>query len=165
MGMTNRQRVGRVAGREAAANAKELARSPRTVGLMTVCNSCVIARGCARMFPAMRCGASFVDGDLTYFANVHGCRRLYYVASSRRPHEFNVNVPQNLAQVARRPYSLFGTAAGVAGCSRATEPGRSRCGSAALRRRGGFFIPRRRRFHDPRWCFGAPPSRGPVSIA
>src|SRR5258708_26057175 len=76
--------------------------------LMTVCNSCRYCEGLCAVFPAMEMRRSFVDGDLTYFANLcHGCGACYYDCQFSPPHEFNVNVPQNLAQVRAESYQAY----------------------------------------------------------
>src|SRR5919205_717844 len=68
--------------------------------LMTVCNSCRYCEGLCAVFPAMEMRRAFPDGDLNYIANLcHGCGACYYDCQFAPPHEFNVNVPVNLAQV------------------------------------------------------------------
>ena len=68
--------------------------------LMTVCNSCRYCEGLCAVFPAMEMRRAFPDGDLNYIANLcHGCGACYYDCQFSPPHEFNVNVPQNLAIV------------------------------------------------------------------
>jgi citrate/tricarballylate utilization protein len=68
--------------------------------LMTVCNSCRYCEGLCAVFPAMEMRRTFPDGDLNYLANLcHGCGGCYYDCQFAPPHEFNVNVPQNLAVV------------------------------------------------------------------
>src|SRR5271163_1086858 len=76
--------------------------------LMTVCNSCRYCEGLCAVFPAMEMRRSFTDGDLSYFANLcHGCGACYYDCQFTPPHEFNVNVPRNLAQVRADSYQAY----------------------------------------------------------
>jgi citrate/tricarballylate utilization protein len=74
--------------------------------LMTVCNSCRYCEGLCAVFPAMEMRWSFSDGDLNYLANLcHGCGACYYDCQFSPPHEFNVNVPRNLAEVRAESYA------------------------------------------------------------
>jgi len=76
--------------------------------LMTVCNSCRYCEGLCAVFPAMEMRRSFSDGDLSYLANLcHGCGACYYDCQFAPPHEFNVNVPKNLAQVRAESYRAY----------------------------------------------------------
>jgi len=76
--------------------------------LMTVCNSCRYCEGLCAVFPAMEMRRSFADGDLNYLANLcHNCGACYYDCQFSPPHEFNVNVPQVLAQVRSESYSHY----------------------------------------------------------
>ena len=71
--------------------------------LMTVCNSCRYCEGLCAVFPAMEMRRAFSDGDLNYFANLcHGCGACYTDCQFSPPHEFNVNVPQDAGDRARR---------------------------------------------------------------
>ena len=71
--------------------------------LMTVCNSCRYCEGLCAVFPAMEMRRSFSDGDLNYLANLcHACGACYTDCQFSPPHEYNVNVPQTLADRARR---------------------------------------------------------------
>lgn len=66
--------------------------------LMTVCNSCRYCEGLCAVFPAMEMRRSFSDGDLNYLANLcHSCGACYADCQFSPPHEYNINVPQNLA--------------------------------------------------------------------
>jgi citrate/tricarballylate utilization protein len=76
--------------------------------LMTVCNSCRYCEGLCAVFPAMEMRWSFSDGDLNYLANLcHGCGACYYDCQFSPPHEFNVNVPRNLAEVRADSYAAY----------------------------------------------------------
>jgi citrate/tricarballylate utilization protein len=76
--------------------------------LMTVCNSCRYCEGLCAVFPAMEMRRSFADGDLNYLANLcHNCGACYYDCQFSPPHEFNVNVPQVLAQVRNASYVQY----------------------------------------------------------
>jgi citrate/tricarballylate utilization protein len=76
--------------------------------LMTVCNSCRYCEGICAVFPAMEMRRAFSDGDLSYLANLcHSCGACYYDCQFSPPHEFNVNVPQVLAQVRSESYEAY----------------------------------------------------------
>lgn len=76
--------------------------------LMTVCNSCRYCEGLCAVFPAMELRRSFGDGDLNYLANLcHGCGACYVDCQFSPPHEFNVNVPQTLAEVRAQSYRAY----------------------------------------------------------
>jgi citrate/tricarballylate utilization protein len=66
--------------------------------LMTICNACRYCEGLCAVFPAMAMRRSFAAGDLNYLANLcHGCGACYADCQFAPPHDFNVNVPRNLA--------------------------------------------------------------------
>ena len=70
---------------------------------MTVCNSCRYCEGLCAVFPAMEMRRAFPDGDLHYLANLcHGCGACYVDCQFSPPHEFDVNVPHDLAKVRAR---------------------------------------------------------------
>jgi citrate/tricarballylate utilization protein len=76
--------------------------------LMTVCNACRYCEGLCAVFPAMEMRREFPDGDLNYLANLcHSCGACYYDCQFSPPHEFNVNVPKNLAQVRAESYRAY----------------------------------------------------------
>jgi citrate/tricarballylate utilization protein len=76
--------------------------------LMTVCNSCRYCEGLCAVFPAMEMRRAFSDGDLNYLANLcHSCGACYVDCQFSPPHEFNVNVPQVLAQVRNDSYGSY----------------------------------------------------------
>ena len=89
--------------------------------LMTVCNSCRYCEGLCAVFPAMEMRRAFPDGDLNYLANLcHGCGACYYDCQFSPPHEFNVNVPQTLAQVRADPTGPTPGRGAAPACSTAT---------------------------------------------
>lgn len=76
--------------------------------LMTVCNSCRYCEGLCAVFPAMEMRRAFPDGDLNYLANLcHACGACYVDCQFAPPHEFAVNVPQNLAIVRAESYRVY----------------------------------------------------------
>lgn len=76
--------------------------------LMNVCNSCRYCEGLCAVFPAMELRRSFADGDLNYLANLcHSCGGCYVDCQFAPPHEFNVNVPQVLAEVRVDSYQSY----------------------------------------------------------
>ena len=76
--------------------------------LMDVCNSCRYCEGLCAVFPAMEMKRSFTDGDLNHLANLcHSCGACYHDCQFSPPHEFNVNVPQTLAQVRTESYAHY----------------------------------------------------------
>ncbi len=76
--------------------------------LMTVCNSCRYCEGLCAVFPAMEMRRSFTDGDLNYLANLcNSCGACYYDCQFSPPHEFDVNVPKNLARVRADSYQAY----------------------------------------------------------
>jgi citrate/tricarballylate utilization protein len=76
--------------------------------LMTVCNSCRYCEGLCAVFPAMEMRRAFSDGDLNYLANLcHGCGACYTDCQFSPPHEYNVNVPQNLAITRAESYAAY----------------------------------------------------------
>ncbi|MFT4962232.1 MAG: citrate/tricarballylate utilization protein [Paracoccaceae bacterium] len=76
--------------------------------LMTVCNSCRYCEGLCAVFPAMEMKRAFTDGDLNHLANLcHSCGACYHDCQFSPPHEFDVNVPQVLAQVRNESYAYY----------------------------------------------------------
>jgi citrate/tricarballylate utilization protein len=76
--------------------------------LMVVCNSCRYCEGLCAVFPAMELRNTFPTGDLNYLANLcHGCGACFYDCQFSPPHEFDVNVPQVLAQVRAESYQAY----------------------------------------------------------
>jgi citrate/tricarballylate utilization protein len=65
-----------------------------------ICNACRYCEGYCSVFPALMRQRAFSDGDITQFANLcHNCRGCYYACQYTAPHEFDLNLPQILAEV------------------------------------------------------------------
>ncbi len=65
-----------------------------------ICNACRYCEGYCSVFPALHAERAFSDGDLTQLANLcHNCRGCYYACQYTAPHEFELNLPQALANV------------------------------------------------------------------
>ena len=76
--------------------------------LMTICNACRYCEGLCAVFPAMELRTTFTTDDLNYLANLcHSCGACYYDCQYAPPHEFNVNVPSNLAVVRTDTYQAY----------------------------------------------------------
>lgn len=73
-----------------------------------VCNACRYCEGYCAVFPALQAERAFSDGDLTQLANLcHNCRGCYYACQYTAPHEFNLNLPQALADVRQDSWEEF----------------------------------------------------------
>lgn len=73
-----------------------------------ICNACRYCEGYCSVFPAMHAGRAFSDGDITQLANLcHNCRGCYYACQFTAPHEFDLNLPQALAEVRRDSWESF----------------------------------------------------------
>ncbi len=82
-----------------------------------VCNACRYCEGYCSVFPALHAERAFSDGDLTQLANLcHNCRGCYYACQYTAPHEFDLNLPQALANVRQDSWEelAFPKAAGKA---------------------------------------------------
>ncbi len=65
-----------------------------------ICNACRYCEGYCSVFPALHRERVFSDGDITQLANLcHNCRGCYYACQYTAPHEFDLNLPQALAEV------------------------------------------------------------------
>ena len=65
-----------------------------------ICNACRYCEGYCSVFPALHAERAFSEGDLTQLANLcHNCRGCYYACQYTAPHEFDLNLPQALANV------------------------------------------------------------------
>lgn len=65
-----------------------------------ICNACRYCEGYCSVFPALHAKRVASNGDLTQLANLcHNCRGCYYACQYTAPHEFNLNLPQALANV------------------------------------------------------------------
>ena len=82
-----------------------------------ICNACRYCEGYCSVFPALHAKRAFTDGDLTQLANLcHNCRGCYYACQYTAPHEFDLNLPQALANVRQDSWEdlAFPRAAGKA---------------------------------------------------
>jgi citrate/tricarballylate utilization protein len=70
-----------------------------------ICNACRYCEGYCSVFPAITRGRAFSDGDVIQLANLcHNCRGCYYACQYTEPHEFDLNIPQALAQVRQQSW-------------------------------------------------------------
>lgn len=73
-----------------------------------ICNACRYCEGYCAVFPALHAERAFSDGDLTQLANLcHNCRGCYYACQYTAPHEFDLNLPQALANVRQDSWEEF----------------------------------------------------------
>lgn len=73
-----------------------------------ICNACRYCEGYCAVFPAMHSGRVFADGDITQLANLcHNCQGCYYACQYTAPHEFDLNLPQALANVRQDSWEAF----------------------------------------------------------
>ena len=73
-----------------------------------ICNSCRYCEGFCAVFPALEQRLDFTRGDLHYLANLcHNCSECYYACQYAPPHEFNVNLPAQLAAVRKQTYQTY----------------------------------------------------------
>ncbi|THH38148.1 tricarballylate utilization 4Fe-4S protein TcuB [Aliishimia ponticola] len=73
-----------------------------------ICNACRYCEGYCSVFPALHAERAFSDGDLTQLANLcHNCRGCYYACQYTAPHEFELNLPQALANVRQDSWEEF----------------------------------------------------------
>lgn len=82
-----------------------------------ICNACRYCEGYCSVFPALHAERAFSDGALTQLANLcHNCRGCYYACQYTAPHEFDLNLPQALANVRQDSWEdlAFPRAAGQA---------------------------------------------------
>jgi citrate/tricarballylate utilization protein len=76
--------------------------------MMTICNACRYCEGYCAVFPAMERRLEFAWTDMTYMANLcHGCGECFFACQFAPPHAFNVNIPQNLAQIRQASYRKY----------------------------------------------------------
>ncbi|MEM7463331.1 MAG: tricarballylate utilization 4Fe-4S protein TcuB [Pseudomonadota bacterium] len=65
-----------------------------------ICNACRYCEGYCSVFPSLHAHRTFSDGDITQLANLcHHCRGCYYACQYTAPHEFDLNLPNALAEV------------------------------------------------------------------
>ncbi|SMX29262.1 hypothetical protein TRP8649_03395 [Pelagimonas phthalicica] len=73
-----------------------------------ICNACRYCEGYCSVFPALHRERAFGDGDLTQLANLcHNCRGCYYACQYTAPHEFDLNLPQALAELRRDSWESY----------------------------------------------------------
>lgn len=73
-----------------------------------ICNACRYCEGLCSVFPAISRQRAFSDADITQLANLcHNCRSCYYACQYIPPHEFNINLPQVLAEVRRSNWNDY----------------------------------------------------------
>lgn len=81
-----------------------------------ICNACRYCEGYCAVFPAITRQRSFADGDITQLANLcHNCRGCYYACQYTAPHEFDLNLPQILANVSQESWQRFAWPSAFAG--------------------------------------------------
>jgi citrate/tricarballylate utilization protein len=75
---------------------------------MRICNACRYCEGFCAVFPAMTRRLAFSEMDLHYLANLcHNCGSCFYACQFAPPHEFDVNVPRNFAQIRGETYRRY----------------------------------------------------------
>jgi citrate/tricarballylate utilization protein len=80
-----------------------------------ICNACRYCEGYCSVFPAMHRERSFSVEDLTHLANLcHNCRGCYYACQYTAPHEFDLNLPQALANLRHDSWKANAWPAGIA---------------------------------------------------
>ena len=91
---------------------KLLEESKHSIG---ICNSCRYCEGFCAVFPAMEKRLDFTTADMHYLSNLcHNCSECFYACQYAPPHEFNVNIPQQLAQVRLGTYTEYAWPKGIA---------------------------------------------------
>ena len=70
-----------------------------------ICNSCRYCEGLCATFPAMERYREFSPKDIDYLANLcHQCSECFYDCQYAPPHEFNVSIPAQFAQIRKESY-------------------------------------------------------------
>ena len=65
-----------------------------------ICNACRYCEGYCSVFPAINRQRSFNSSDIIQLSNLcHNCQGCYHACQYTDPHEFNINLPQSLANV------------------------------------------------------------------
>ncbi len=73
-----------------------------------ICNSCRYCEGLCAVFPAMERYREFCDVDMDYLANLcHQCSECFYDCQYAPPHEFNVSIPTQFAQIRKESYKNY----------------------------------------------------------
>lgn len=76
--------------------------------IMTICNACRYCEGLCAVFPAMERRRTFDDADLEFLANLcHNCGACLYDCQYAPPHEFNIGVPSNLAELRKETWERY----------------------------------------------------------
>ncbi|WP_444918219.1 tricarballylate utilization 4Fe-4S protein TcuB [Microbulbifer sp. JMSA003] len=80
-----------------------------------ICNACRYCEGYCAVFPALQLHRSFSEGTITQLANLcHNCRGCYYACQYTDPHEFNINIPQVMAEARQKSWETFAWPGGIA---------------------------------------------------
>ncbi|MCX2717439.1 tricarballylate utilization 4Fe-4S protein TcuB [Helicobacter sp. MIT 21-1697] len=73
-----------------------------------ICNSCRYCEGLCAVFPAMEKYREFSPKDIDYLANLcHQCSECFYDCQYAPPHEFNVAIPTQFAQIRKESYKKY----------------------------------------------------------
>lgn len=73
-----------------------------------ICNSCRYCEGLCAVFPAMEKYREFSPKEIDYLANLcHQCSECFYDCQYAPPHEFNVSIPQQFAQIRQESYKKY----------------------------------------------------------
>ena len=73
-----------------------------------ICNACRYCEGYCSVFPAAFSMSEPDAGDITFLANLcHNCRSCHYACQYTEPHEFNLNLPNALAEVRTESWTNF----------------------------------------------------------
>jgi citrate/tricarballylate utilization protein len=76
--------------------------------MASICNACRYCEGYCAVFPAIERRLSFDERDLSYLANLcHNCGSCYYACQYAPPHEFQLNLPQLLADLRIETYKKY----------------------------------------------------------
>jgi len=75
---------------------------------LTICNACRYCEGYCAVFPAMELRRRFDERDIVYLANLcFECRACYYACPFTPPHDYQLNIPQVLAEVRLQTYAEY----------------------------------------------------------
>ncbi len=75
---------------------------------LTTCNACRYCEGFCSVFPAVHRLTHFSENDTIQLSNLcHNCRACHYACQFTEPHEYNINIPQALADVRVESYAKF----------------------------------------------------------
>lgn len=73
-----------------------------------ICNSCRYCEGLCAVFPAMEKYREFSDKQIDYLANLcHQCSECFYDCQYAPPHEFNVSIPTQFAEIRKESYKKY----------------------------------------------------------